>query len=46
MEKDPLIELTAFFESKGFASKEAVEEAKVELDKRRQQERELRQQPT
>ena len=40
MENDPLRQLTEFFETKGYIGKEAVEEAKNELDKRRK-EREL-----
>lgn len=44
MESDPLKDLTAFYESKGYEGKEAVEKAEVELDKRRRErELELRQ---
>lgn len=40
MEHDPLKQLTDFFESKGYVGKEAVEEAKAELERRRHLEQE------
>lgn len=43
MESDPLKELTAFYESKGYDGKEAVEKAEAELERRHQRELQLRQ---
>lgn len=43
MEYDPLKQLTDFFKSEGYVGKEAVEEAKAELERRHQRQLDLNQ---